>query len=169
MKRDSLRSFIFGILATILVFSLIGTASATLEKKTIDVDYKNLKVKLDGEFLSLTDANGQTVEPFAYNGTTYLPVRAIANALGLDVDYLETRYPEAGTIILTRSDFSGVPASAPTPTPTPATAVDITVYLTSTGSKYHRSGCQYLSKSCYPISLADAQSRGYTVCSKCWY
>lgn len=36
------------------------------------------------------------------------------------------------------------------------------------GSKYHRSGCQYLRKSCIPISLDNAKSRGYTACSKCW-
>lgn len=107
MKQNTLRSFTSGILVTIFAVSLIGNASATLGKKTLDVDYKNLKVKLNGEFLSLTDANGQTVEPFAYNGTTYLPVRAIANALGLDVDYLETRYPEAGTVILTSSVSAG--------------------------------------------------------------
>lgn len=44
----------------------------------------------------------------------------------------------------------------------------VTVYITKTGSKYHRSGCQYLRKSCIPISLANAKSQGYTACSKCW-
>ena len=44
---------------------------------------------------------------------------------------------------------------------------DTTVYITATGEKYHRWGCQYLSQSCYSISLSDAQSRGYTPCSRC--
>ena len=43
----------------------------------------------------------------------------------------------------------------------------VTVYITETGAKYHRSGCQYLSKSCIPIDLEDAKDRGYTPCSKC--
>lgn len=43
-----------------------------------------------------------------------------------------------------------------------------TVYVTNTGSKYHRSGCQYLSKSQISISLNDAKSQGYSACSKCW-
>ena len=43
-----------------------------------------------------------------------------------------------------------------------------TVYITRTGEKYHRSGCQYLRKSCIPISLSEAQSRGYEPCSRCW-
>lgn len=43
-----------------------------------------------------------------------------------------------------------------------------TVYVTATGSKYHRSGCSYLRQSCYSISLNDAKARGYTACSRCW-
>lgn len=43
-----------------------------------------------------------------------------------------------------------------------------TVYITNTGEKYHRDGCQYLSKSKHAISLSDAQARGYTPCSRCF-
>ena len=43
-----------------------------------------------------------------------------------------------------------------------------TVYITKTGKKYHRDGCRYLKKSQIPISLSDAESRGYTPCSKCF-
>lgn len=43
-----------------------------------------------------------------------------------------------------------------------------TVYVTRTGSKYHKYGCQYLSQSCVPISYADATAKGYTACSRCW-
>lgn len=45
--------------------------------------------------------------------------------------------------------------------------VDYTVYITATGSKYHRWGCQYLRSSCYSISLTDAIASGYTACSVC--
>lgn len=44
---------------------------------------------------------------------------------------------------------------------------DVTVYITRTGSKYHAFGCRYLSKSCIPISLKEAISKGYTPCSVC--
>lgn len=43
-----------------------------------------------------------------------------------------------------------------------------TVYITSTGSKYHKYGCQYLSQSRIPIPLTEAKNQGYTACSKCW-
>ena len=43
-----------------------------------------------------------------------------------------------------------------------------TVYITTSGSKYHRSGCSYLRKSKIAISLSDAKARGYTACSRCF-
>lgn len=42
-----------------------------------------------------------------------------------------------------------------------------TVYITDTGSKYHRSGCQYLRSSHHAISKSNAISRGYGACSRC--
>ncbi len=42
-----------------------------------------------------------------------------------------------------------------------------TVYVTRTGTKYHRAGCRYLSSSKIAISLADAKARGYKPCSVC--
>lgn len=45
--------------------------------------------------------------------------------------------------------------------------IDETVYITKSGSKYHRAGCSYLKKSKIPISKKDAIARGYTPCSKC--
>lgn len=37
--------------------------------------------------VDLKDANGMAVEPFAIDGTTYLPVRAVSDAVGLDVEW----------------------------------------------------------------------------------
>jgi len=45
-------------------------------------------------------------------------------------------------------------------------AVD-TVYITNTGTKYHKESCGYLRKSKIPISKEDAKSKGYTACSRC--
>lgn len=42
-----------------------------------------------------------------------------------------------------------------------------TVYVTDTGTKYHRAGCQYLKKSQHPMSKSSAQAQGYTPCSRC--
>jgi hypothetical protein len=42
-----------------------------------------------------------------------------------------------------------------------------TVFITETGEKYHRDGCQYLRKSKIATTKQDAISRGLTPCSKC--
>lgn len=47
----------------------------------------------------------------------------------------------------------------------PSDASDI-VYVTSSGTKYHRSGCSYL-KSSRPLSRSDAIAAGYGPCSRC--
>ncbi len=90
------KGFITGVLATILVFGLIGTAVATVGRQSVEVDYNNIKVTLNGEDVKLVDANGAPVEPFAIAGTTYLPVRAVASTLGLDVGW----DPLSNTVLL---------------------------------------------------------------------
>lgn len=61
------------------------------------------------------------------------------------------------------------PVVTPTPQTTPPVVEkqEVTVYVTRTGSKYHRSGCRYLARSCIPISLEDAKTQGYGPCSIC--
>lgn len=44
---------------------------------------------------------------------------------------------------------------------------EVTVYVTRTGSKYHRDGCSYLRRSSTPISKSDAITSGYGACSRC--
>lgn len=46
-------------------------------------------------------------------------------------------------------------------------ATEDTVYITDTGEKYHRAGCQYLRKSSHPISRERAIAAGYEPCKKC--
>ena len=80
--RDMLRGFALGVLFTALVAAVPMAADASSGyKRTIDVVYNNIKVVIDGNEVTPRDANGNVVEPFAYNGTTYLPLRAISNAL----------------------------------------------------------------------------------------
>lgn len=45
--------------------------------------------------------------------------------------------------------------------------VEDTVYVTDTGTKYHKSGCQHLRKSKNAISKEKAIRQGYTACSRC--
>jgi len=56
-------------------------------EKTITVQYAGIKLVVDGIQVTPKDANGAVVEPFVYNGTTYLPVRAVGSAIGQEVDW----------------------------------------------------------------------------------
>lgn len=43
----------------------------------------------------------------------------------------------------------------------------IIVFVTDTGTKYHRDGCQYLNMSKHQMDLKQAINQGYTPCSVC--
>jgi hypothetical protein len=81
------KGFLTGFVTAILVVCLVGSAMAATGSKMAELVYKNIKIVLNGEELSPKDANGDTVEPFIIGGTTYLPVRAVSEVLGLDVSW----------------------------------------------------------------------------------
>lgn len=78
-----------GLIAGVLIGAMLtsGAVFAKQASETISVIYDNIKILIDGKEYQPTDANGNVVEPFIYNGTTYLPVRAIANAFDKEVDW----------------------------------------------------------------------------------
>ena len=73
------------VLLVITCLSTIASASSTTKSATLV--YKDIKIVLDGQVITPCDANGTFVEPFLIKGTTYLPVRAVGNAVGLSVDW----------------------------------------------------------------------------------
>ena len=42
------------------------------------------------------------------------------------------------------------------------------VYVTETGSKYHKANCSYLKNSKIEMTLSNAEAQGYTPCSRCY-
>lgn len=87
MKRKNFKSYCLGFLSAVLICGLCCTAFATSSEQQITALFQNIKIVLDGETLNPTDATGATVEPFIYNGTTYLPVRALGEAIGKEVSW----------------------------------------------------------------------------------
>ena len=89
MKTKRIPAF---LLALVMVFSLTVSASAadTREQVTAYLNY-NLTVRFNGEARLLGNVNGDQVYPVTYGGTTYVPIRAIGNLLGLDVTWLQDR------------------------------------------------------------------------------
>ena len=78
-----------GLIAGALIGATItgGVVFATTGAKTIEVFYDNIKVYKDNVLCELKDANGTVVEPFIYNGTTYMPVRGTANLADMQVTW----------------------------------------------------------------------------------
>ena len=64
-----------------------AVAASSVTTRMIEANYMDIRVVVDGIEITPTDANGNVVEPFASEGTTYLPVRAIGEALGKPVTW----------------------------------------------------------------------------------
>ena len=78
------------ILAIVLACVILsGTAFAAGSSRTaqITASYVGISLVVDGVPVTPKDANGKVVEPFIYEGTTYLPVRAVGEALGKKVSW----------------------------------------------------------------------------------
>ena len=98
-------------LALAVVFGIMVGANAADTLKTISA-YLNygITVKYNGDVQVLKDANGNRVYPISYEGTTYLPVRAVANLLGIEVNWdgaTNTVWLGEGFIPTTESNTSG--------------------------------------------------------------
>ena len=88
--KQRIKSIIEGFLLAVLVFSLTSTVLAQAGKigqETWTVNFNNIKLVIDGVLIEPKDALGNSVDPFIYNGTTYLPVRAVAEAMDKTVSW----------------------------------------------------------------------------------
>lgn len=85
MKKQ-LPAFLTGFLAAVLVLSLSLSAFAAITGKTT-IEVGPISIMVKGEIFQPTDVNGNPVDVFVYNGTTYAPLRALAEAYGLEVSY----------------------------------------------------------------------------------
>lgn len=129
MKKPVLLSLVI-----VLLFSLCLPIAAAQSTETVDITYRNIKIVINGTEIIPCDGNGNPVEPFIMNSTgrTYLPVRAVANALGLTVGWDNT----TSTVSLT-SDGSpdygtGTPASSRVQKTEQITYRDIQIILNGT-------------------------------------
>lgn len=122
MKKNICRvkDMLAGVLAAVLVMGLAAPAMAAQGSKTVKLSYDDIKLVINGKTVTPKDGKGNAAEPFTIDGTTYLPVRAVADALGMDVDWngktktvtLTGRTGSSGTAITPpdydESDYIGV-------------------------------------------------------------
>jgi len=96
--KERIQGAIIGIALTI---ALIGTISfASQRSDYVERFFRDIKITINGSVLEPKDANGSDVEPFIIDGTTYLPLRAISEALDLKVNWNE----ETNTVIISSID-----------------------------------------------------------------
>ena len=99
MKKSGFwKGFGSGLILTVLVVALCVTATAT-SKRSIQVE-DGIGITLNGATFIPRSANGKQVSVFLYNGTTYVPVRAISEAMGMDVSFNSA----TRTVVLTTAD-----------------------------------------------------------------
>ncbi|KAF5051704.1 hypothetical protein DSECCO2_416300 [anaerobic digester metagenome] len=94
MKMQRVKDVVMGAMVATLLIGAAPSAFAKVADAVISVNYNNIKV-LVGEKELKTDK-----EPFTYEGTTYLPVRAVAEAVGKEVKWDSV----AKTVTLTNTD-----------------------------------------------------------------
>ncbi len=85
MKR--MKDRLVGALIMLVIIATGATAFAAVRITSINVTYRDIKVAVNGTLFALKDVSGNTVEPFIYNGTTYLPLRAVGEAVGYAVNW----------------------------------------------------------------------------------
>lgn len=83
--RKEWKGFALGVLFTSI--TMFGITNAQQITESVQRTYKDIQIMINGTKIVPKDANGNIVEPFLINGTTYLPVRAVGEALGLEVGW----------------------------------------------------------------------------------
>lgn len=81
MKFQRMKDVCLGATVAALVMGAAPAAYAKVANMDIPVMFNNIKIVVDGKELK-TDK-----EPFIYEGTTYLPVRAVGEAVGKNVTW----------------------------------------------------------------------------------
>lgn len=98
LKKERVKGFVTGALISAIITGTVGVFAYT---DYIEAVYNDIKIVVDGQQIMPTDGNGKVVEPFISYGTTYLPVRAVADAFGKEVDWDS----ETNTVILGAKSF----------------------------------------------------------------
>ncbi len=84
-RKQGIKGFLAGLLTSALVLGVATSALAAMQE--IKVSMGGIDIYVDGQLKIPVNAKGTRVEPMVYDGTTYLPVRAISNMLGKEVTW----------------------------------------------------------------------------------
>lgn len=74
------KGFMSGTIFTLIMTVLTSTVFATATNTDITIYYDNIRVLLNGNEIETKDVSGNNAEPFIYNGTIYVPIRAVSES-----------------------------------------------------------------------------------------
>jgi len=125
------KGFLAGAVLTAALTIPFTSFAASLQK-TIAVSYNNIKVAVNGQTVTMKDASGKELEPFVYNGSVYVPLRGVSQALGMNVTFDNT----TKTVGITGGPGPGgqPPTGAPAPGTTPPSGSGTSSGGTTSGS-----------------------------------
>ncbi len=189
-EKSVLVSSILAIIIIIMFATVLGTngEKETLEKQYNELQAKseetteNLQTQIKEKDSKITDNEKKITELQQEEKINEIneSIKSLENekqkleeeksALEGEKQTLTTQIEELKktSSILTERKNAKVSTSSSTVKTTAQNTNSAIVYVTNTGKKYHKSNCSYLKKSKIQISLSEAQSQGYTACSKCY-
>ena len=83
--KFNIKSMAIGVVIGATLVS--GVVMATPIGRNLWAEFANIGIWVDGERLIPRDVAGREVEPFVVDGTTFVPIRAISQAFGNDVEW----------------------------------------------------------------------------------
>ena len=156
MNKHTIKGILIGVLMSLLLtvsVSSIGISNTNIAQELptnalLKVYYTVSSIKVDNSAMTLNE------KPFIHQGRTYVPLRAISENLGCQVHwdaYTKNIDIYKDTVMPIYTPTPTVkPIHKPTPTPkltpkptvkpTPTETKDEFVYITKTGTKYHKLG-----------------------------
>ena len=143
--KGKLTSFFAGMLTVALLMTL--TVSALAADGSLSLTVNPIRVLVNGEVFQPKDAQGNDALVFTYNGTTYAPLRALAEAYGLEVGY------DSANKIATVN----APGTASTPTP----AVDFASQWTVAEKPVSDYGSEKIFTAVYSGSMSISQFKSW--------
>lgn len=144
------------VLALLLVFVGFGYVFVSNDNTELEAEVSYLNEEIE-HLNEVVDATQQTADNWQekYNDAS----RELAS--------LERQIRDQEVLDAQIDQFENYVSNSSNPAPTPEPQTSVTVYVTNSGAKYHRWGCQYLWNSSIPVSLQSALASGYTPCSRC--
>lgn len=81
------KTFAAGFMAAVILFTGTVAAAASVDTEVRAMLMGSIKMKLYGKDFNPQETDGTYVKPISYNGRTYLPVRYLAEGLGVPVEW----------------------------------------------------------------------------------